>query len=219
MNDANFDKLKVIFIDWYQTLTSTTFLNKLKLENHALFRKFIEVIFENNSEGWQYDWARGKLSKEDVAKKISQAGIMPYDKVLQTFADCCSHQSLDYPDTFAKIDKLRQAGIKVVLATDNWDVFCDYTIPSLQLNQHFDKILSSNELGCLKRDVCNQSIPFFENFMQNQKLNKDEVVLIDDAAVNIEACLSRKIPAIKTANCAETLSILENIWKEKCKKN
>lgn len=219
MTDVNFDKLKVIFIDWYLTLTSTTFLNKLKVENHALFRKFIEVIFENNPEGWQYDWARGKLNKEDAAQKIAQAGIMPYDKVLQTFADCCSHQSLDYPDTFTKIDNLRRSGIKVVLATDNWDVFCDYTIPSLHLNQHFDKILSSNELGYLKRDIYNQHIPFFENFMQNQQLSKDEVVLIDDAAVNIEACQSHKIPAIKTTNCAETLSILENIWEQKCKKS
>lgn len=219
MTDVNFDKLKVIFIDWYLTLTSVTFLNKLKLENHALFRQFIDIIFENNPEGWQYDWARGKLSKEDVAKKISQAGIMPYEKVLQTFADCCSHQSLDFPDTWQKIDAIRQKGIKVVLATDNWDIFTDYTVPSLDLNNHFDYILSSNKIGWLKRDIENGKLPFFDKFMQYQNLSKDEVVLIDDAQINIETCQKHKLPAIKTANCTETLFILENIWEQKCKKN
>ena len=133
MTDVNFDKLKVIFIDWYLTLTSVTFLNKLKVENHDLFRKFIEIIFEQDKTGWHHDWARGKLCKEDAAQKIAQAGIMPYDKVLQTFADCCSHQTIDYPEVLNIIGNLRRQGLKVVMATDNWDVFTDYTVPSLHL--------------------------------------------------------------------------------------
>ena len=219
MTDVNFDKLKVIFIDWYLTLTSVTFLNKLKVEDYAQFRKFIEIIFENNSEGWQYDWARGKINKEDVAKKISEAGIMPYDKVLQTFAICCSHQSLDYPETLQIINALRKKGIKVVLATDNWDIFTEYTIPSLQLNRYFDDVLSSNQIGFLKRDIKNNYIPFFEDYMKQKQIDKNSVILIDDAQTNIEACQKSKIPAIKIQNCSDTLNILNKILEQKCKKN
>lgn len=211
MTDVNFDKLKVIFIDWYLTLTSVTFLNKLKIEDYALFRKFIEVIFENNPEGWQYDWARGKLTKEDAAEKISQTGIMSYEKVLQTFADCCSHQTLDYPEVLNEINKIRQKGIKVVLATDNWDVFTDYTVSGLNLHNYFDDILSSNQVGCLKRDILNNTSPFFENYLRKNKLKKDEVVLIDDAKVNSDTCKRCHIPTLRPENCYETLCLLEEI--------
>ena len=215
MTDVNFDKLKVIFIDWYLTLTSVTFLNKLKVENHALFRQFINVIFENNPEGWQYAWARGKLSKEDAAQKISHAGIMPYEKVLQTFADCCSHQTLDYPNTFEKIDKLRQTGIKVVLATDNWDVFTDYTVPSLQLNKHFDAVLSSNQIGYLKRDEQKQSIPFFAEYLEKNNIFAPESLLIDDNALNTEMCQKHKLQSIKVQSTKDTLNLLDTIIKER----
>ncbi len=215
MTDVNFDKLKVIFIDWYLTLTSVTFLNKLKVENHALFKKFINVIFENNPEGWQYDWARGKLCKEDAAQKISQAGIMPYNNVLQTFADCCSHQTLDYPDTFEKIDKLRQTGVKVVLATDNWDVFTDYTVPSLQLNKHFDAILSSNQIGYLKRDEQKQSIPFFDEYLEENLISPQESLLIDDNALNTETCQKHNMHGIKVQSPKDTLNLLDMIINER----
>lgn len=217
MTDVNFDKLKVIFIDWYLTLTSTTFLNKLKVENHALFRKFIEVIFENNPEGWQYDWARGKLSKEDAAKKISQAGIMSYDKVLQTFADCCSHQSLDYPEAWNMIDALRQKGIKVVLATDNWDIFADYTIPSLHLDKHFDDILSSHWLGYLKRDGQSQNLPFFSTYLQKNGLTYQDSLLIDDNDININTCQKYQMHGMKVKNTEDTIKVLYKIISERKK--
>ena len=215
MTDVNFDKLKVIFIDWYLTLTSVTFLNKLKVENHDLFRKFIEIIFEQDKTGWHYDWARGKLSKEDAAQKIAQAGIMPYDKVLQTFADCCSHQTIDYPEVLNIIGNLRRQGLKVVMATDNWDVFTDYTVPSLHLYQHFDDIISSNEIGYIKRDAPANDMLFFKAYMEKHHLKKDEVVLIDDADVNVETCRKCNIPFIQIENCYNTLCLLKNISQKK----
>ncbi len=215
MTDVNFDKLKVIFIDWYLTLTSVTFLNKLKIEDYALFRKFIEVIFENNPEGWQYDWARGKLTKEDAAEKISQTGIMSYEKVLQTFADCCSHQTLDYPEVLNEINKIRQKGIKVVLATDNWDVFTDYTVPSLQLNKHFDAVLSSNQIGYLKRDEQKQSIPFFAGYLEQNNIFAPESLLIDDNVINTEMCQKHHIQGIKVQSTKDTLNLLDIIIKER----
>lgn len=215
MTDANFKELKVIFIDWYLTLTSTTFLNKLKLENHALFRKFIEIIFENNSEGWQYDWAKGKLNKEDAATKIAHAGIMPYEKVLHTFADCCSNQTLDYPNTLEKIDELRKTGINVVLATDNWDVFTEYTVPSLQLNKHFDDILSSHQIGYLKRDEQKNSIPFFNSYLEKNNISSEQSLLIDDNAINTDTCQRHHMQGIKIQNTKETLNLLDAIIKER----
>ena len=219
MTDVNFDKLKIIFIDWYLTLTSVTFLNKLKTEHHDIFKKFIEVIFEKNQNGWQYDWARGKLNKENAAAEIEKAGIMPHEKVLQTFADCCANQTLDYPEVLNLISKIRKQGIKVVLATDNWDVFCDYTIPSLNLEHYFDDILSSNQVGFLKRDVKDGIMLFFADYLQKNNIKKEQAVLVDDAKINIDTCQKCHFPAIQTTNCFDTLSILQNILEQKCKKN
>lgn len=219
MTDVNFDKLKIIFIDWYLTLTSVTFLNKLKIENYALFRKFIDVIFEHNTEGWQYEWARGNLTKEDAAEKISQAGVSSKEKILQIFADCSSNQILDYPEILQIIQKIRQLGVKVVIATDNWDVFTDYTVPQLHLDDYFDDILSSNQVGYLKRDVVDNCVPFFEKYMDANNISKEEVILLDDAKINVDICQKYEIPAVQIKSCLDTLSLLKMIGDKKCKKN
>lgn len=211
MTDVNFDKIQVIFIDWYLTLTSVTFLNKLKIENHAVFKKFIEIIFEQNPSGWQYDWARGKLAKEDVAQKISQAGIMPYDNVLKTFADCCAHQTVDFPEVFKTINTIREKGKKVVLATDNWDVFCDYTIPNLGLDKYFDDIISSNQVGFLKRDEQPKSLPFFDNYLKNNHIAYQNSLLIDDNALNIDICQKHQMAGIMVKDSRDTVNILQQM--------
>ncbi len=171
MTDVNIKELKVIFVDWYITLTSLMFLNKLKLEQVDLFQKIKDKIFDKNISGWHLDWARGKLNQKDAACFVADDGYISYEEVLKIFADCCSVQQVDTEEFWPVIDKIRAKGIKVVLATDNWDIFCQYTVPALKLDKHFDGILSSNEIGYLKRDTNNGNLLFFADYMQKNHLN------------------------------------------------
>lgn len=45
MTDVNIKKLKVVFVDWFVTLTSTMFLSKLKQRDPELFEKIDNKIF------------------------------------------------------------------------------------------------------------------------------------------------------------------------------
>lgn len=211
MTDVNIKKLKVVFVDWYITLTSMMFLNRLKLENPELFEKINNKIFEKNSEGWHFDWARGKISQKDVADIIADDGYMSYDEVLKTFADCCSVQQVDTEEFWPVIEKIRHKGIKVVMATDNWDIFCQYTIPALKLKERFDDILSSNEVGYMKRDVEDSKLLFFEDYMAKNHLSYDDVILIDDGQINAECCHACGMPIKQVASSADTLAFLKEI--------
>ena len=216
MTDVNIKKLKVVFVDWFVTLTSTMFLSHLKQRDFELFEKIDSKIFVENFDTWHFDWARGRISKEDVAYLIAADGYTSYSEVLKIFNECCSVQQVDNPDKlWPVIDKIRAKGIKVVLATDNWDIFCDYTVPALKLKDHFDKILSSNELGFIKRDMHDGRLFFFDDYLRDNYIAYDEAVLLDDAPINIECCKACGMQATLVASSADTLEELEKIAEMK----
>lgn len=212
MTDVNIKKLKVVFVDWFVTLTSTMFLSKLKQRDPELFEKIDNKIFVENFDTWHFDWARGRISKEDVAYLIAAEGYSSYGEVLKIFDECCSIQQVDHPDKlWPVVDKIRAKGIKVVLATDNWDIFCDYTVPALKLREHFDEILSSNELGFIKRDMHDGRLFFFDDYLKDNHIAYEEAVLLDDAPVNIDCCEVCGMPAKLVASSADTLEVLKEI--------
>lgn len=211
MTDVNIKGLKVVFIDWYKTLASMMFLNKLKFERVDLFEKIKDKIFDKNVTGWHLDWARGELDMSDAAALVAGDGYITKDEVLKIFADCCAAQQVDTEDFWPLIDKIRARGIKVVLATDNWDIFCKYTIPALNLSQHFDDILSSNEIGHIKRDIKDGRLLFFEDYMRKKRLNYNDVILIDDAPANCESCRSCGMSVKQVNSSSETLKFLKEI--------
>lgn len=215
MTDVNIKELKVIFVDWYITLTSLMFLNKLKLEQADLFQKIKDKIFDKNISGWHLDWARGKLNQKDAACFVADDGYISYEEVLKIFADCCSVQQVDTEEFWPVIDKIRAKGIKVVLATDNWDIFCQYTVPALKLDKHFDGILSSNEIGYLKRDINNGNLLFFADYMRKNHLKYNEVVLVDDALVNYNCCKKCGMPVKQVKSSKETLEFLKELAQKR----
>lgn len=217
VTDVNFDKLKVVFIDWYGTLTSQRFFSKLKAEDPQLFAKIDGKIFDKDSMHWHLAWARGILNQNDVAKIIEEDGIVDHKRMLEIFSENSREQKPDYPEFFEVIGQLRNKGIKVVLATDNWDVFCEYTIPALGLEKHFDAIISSNEVSCLKRDVDGVGrLMFFEEYIKDHGFTYGESVLIDDAQINYEACQKCGMPFRQVNSTAETLEFLRYIEVRCC---
>lgn len=214
MTDVNIKELKVVFVDWYKTLASMMFLNKLKFERFDLFQKIKDKIFDKNETCWYWDWARGELDMSDAAALVADDGSVSKEEVLKIFADCCAVQRVDTEEFWPVIEAIRAKGIKVVLATDNWDIFCKYTIPALNLYQRFDDILSSNEVGHIKRDIAGGRLLFFEDYMTRNQLNYNEVILIDDASVNCESCLSCGMSAKQVKSSRETLKFLKEIAEE-----
>ena len=82
---------------------------------------------------------KGILSKEDILKEICQddLNVQEISKLLQS---SCEKMKFDRPDYKKWIKRIREKGKKVVIATDNVDVFEEFTVPALKLNKYFDEM-------------------------------------------------------------------------------
>jgi FMN phosphatase YigB (HAD superfamily) len=83
--------------------------------------------------------------------------------------------------TVDSLQAIREQGIKVVLATDNMDAFCRWTVPAMHLGGIFDAILDSASLGVLKDDLVGGRSPFFGPWLSDQRIAPSEAVLVDDS--------------------------------------
>lgn len=211
MTEMNTSKLKVLFIDWFNTLTSRAFLHKLRQDNPQLFSRIDQKIFDQSPTGWHLEWARGKIGQEEVAEIIAQDVLLSKEEVLDIFADCCKHQDVDNEEIWEVIARIRKRGVKVVLATDNWDIFCRYTIPALSLERHFDDILSSDTVGFLKRDADGGKLLFFEEYLRKNGIDYEECLLIDDSPANISRCCECGLPVLKVSSPIDTLIFLKEL--------
>lgn len=82
----------------------------------------------------------------------------------------------------ADLDRQREMGTKVFLATNQEHLRASYLIDVLGLGQHCDAIYYSAALGCRKPDL-----PFFEMATALSNIPARELLLLDDLAENVLA--------------------------------
>lgn len=172
-------RIKVVFVDWHKTLCSRVFFQFIKRRNKKLFDKLEHRLFEEMPLTKFIDWMKGNLSKEDILKEICQddLNVQEISKLLQS---SCEKMKFDRPDYKKWIKRLREKGKKVVIATDNVDVFEEFTVPALKLNKYFDEILCSSTLKCLKHDKKGKKLAFFDDFLTKNNIKYEEAILLDD---------------------------------------
>ena len=173
---------KVIFIDWYKTLSNDLFWSHLTSKNNPYrqyHHKITQYLFVKNKTIIN-PWMRGEYTSEDISQKISQAIKLDKKIILHELALSCKNMSFVSPQIPKLIKSIQQRGTKVVIATDNMDTFRSYTIPGMNLANIFDDFLISCELKCLKNDFKGKKILFFDNFLKSNQLSFSDVVLLDD---------------------------------------
>ncbi len=88
------------------------------------------------------------------------------------------------------VGRLRQAGIKVVLATNQEKYRTQYMLQHMGFDGVFDNIYSSARLGLKKPDI-----QFFSHLVEDMKAHKSEVLFWDDDQRNIDGALAYGIHA------------------------
>jgi FMN phosphatase YigB (HAD superfamily) len=179
---------KVIFIDWYKTLSTSLFwvdhANALlsSEELHSITRYLFsqpELITQ---------WMKGFLVSEHIAAEVAQVLRLDARNVQNELQYSCEAMTLYDPTVIASIQKLRKQGIKIILATDNMDTFERWTVPALKLNAMFDGIITSVSRGALKSEIVDGYSPFFGHYLGQNGIAASEAVLIDD--IPIEEAIS-----------------------------
>ncbi|KKT71677.1 MAG: hypothetical protein UX09_C0017G0010 [Candidatus Uhrbacteria bacterium GW2011_GWE2_45_35] len=193
----------VIFIDWYGTLNTNLFWEDLlsKPEMKAAQQRLIgseRNIFD--------DWMRGKYSSEEINRLMAEWAGLPYDLLWSEFVSSC--QSM----TFGESLKEAIAGLRleayVVLATGNMDCFRKFIVPALRLEEVFDRIVVSSDLGFLKTE---KNGDFFTTVLSELGVPIERAVLIEDSEKSCSFFRSLGGLAYQVKNKDETISAIENL--------
>lgn len=175
---------KVVFIDWNGTLSISKFwghLEKSSEKDKKMFEKIDKTLF-GELRHLIKPWMRGEVCSEKVVKEVSNNSGLDYKKVMDEFVKGCEQMEYVTENCIKKIEKIKNEGIKVVIATDNMDSFIRWTVPAMKLDSIFDDILDSFTLKALKNDFDEKGKSlFFEKYFIDNKLSKGDCVLIDDS--------------------------------------
>jgi FMN phosphatase YigB (HAD superfamily) len=178
------NNLKIVFIDWNNTLSKSKFWEHLKLSSTKdlkLFKKLEKSLFINNSHLLK-PWMRGDLVTDDVVKIISKNTKIDIDYVFNHFIKSCKEMVFISKEIPELIKKIQHKSIKVYIATDNMDSFNKWTIPEMKLADLFDGIINSFDRKALKTDFDeNGKNSFFKDVLKTEKINPKNAVLIDDS--------------------------------------
>ena len=123
---------------------------------------------------------RGEHTSENIVKILSEDSGVAQDIILNELAESCRQMKYVSEEIPELINKIKNKGIKVVIATDNMDTFERFTIPSMEIGNLFDDFLISCKLKVLKEDIQEDSIPFFDNYLNKYNLSYQDAVLLDD---------------------------------------
>lgn len=178
-------RTKIVFFDWHDTLSQSLFWDHLKDREHPRHEWYGSMaqalLFENKPLVGK--WMRGQVTKETVARFLSECLGYPAEIILEDLGESCRNMRFVLDDLPVMIGRLRSSGMKCVVATDNMDTFREHTIPGMGLRDIFDDFLISSELGVLKHDIDRErgKIPFFDPYLERKGVSYDQVVLVDDS--------------------------------------
>lgn len=180
------DNLKIVFIDWYKTLSSSMFFKNHRDDDIKWCNEFRKRTFVDNVKLME-PWIEGKIGKETILQNITK-NKEEYAKAEELLTRSCQLMEMDSQKFLPLIQRIRQKGIKVAIATDNMDIFIDYVVPSLGLNNYFDEIISSNLVGCTKKEVKENKMLFFHDYLKKYNCSYEDAIMFDDICETIELC-------------------------------
>ncbi len=171
---------KLLFVDWDGTLSDGRFWSSLRdtaSTQYEIGKKIQDYLFSSKSGGKLVKkWMKGKVTSEHINKHLSLELRVEYDFLWSVFKSDCLSMPV-FQESLDAIQSLRTECI-VVLITGNMDSFTRFTRPSLKLDDYFDEIVNSSDVGKLKTEYRGSE---FKRIAKKYSTALKESVLIDDS--------------------------------------
>lgn len=196
--------IKAIFLDWNGTISKDYFWESLKTKNNELFEKINKILFIDNSYIIN-EWMLDNVKIDDILNLLSKETKVSKEYLMEELVFGLKQLDFVIHDLKDIIKKIQKNDIKVVLSSDNMDIF-SYVIDNLNLKNIFDDILLSNILKHLKNDVDgNNHALFFHDYIIKNNLKYEECVLIDDSKNLVDMCKKVGMNNIKINDCEKEI--------------
>ena len=198
----------MIFLDWYVTLSRTHYWEQLRTDDPRAYGLLSAWLLDNMDVF--NEWMRGSLTSQELMARQARELGLEAEYVHDALLRSCELLTIEVPELLDEVARLRQKGVKILLATDNILEFTTITVPAQGILDHFDGVLNSAERRVLKGDnVTNEALPFFDDYMTRANTHYGDAVLIDDSDVYTERYPDTKLRQLRVRNAQHTHEILK----------
>jgi FMN phosphatase YigB (HAD superfamily) len=176
---------EMIFVDWDGTLSNSRFWERWRddPEHAEKYAKIQKSLFETAAgKNLVQQWMTGQRNYTHAIKHVHEWQHLPVDELEAELQYSAENMKLIDPSVLTTVQKLRDTGKFVVIATDNMDTFDKWTVPALGLQNHFDNVLNSNKIQKLKshiHELYNRS-EFFYRYLNDMGIAPENAVLLDN---------------------------------------
>jgi FMN phosphatase YigB (HAD superfamily) len=175
-------KKNVVFVDWFGVLSKKQFLTTyVTSPNHPMRESVLNFrgsIFSNQEI--LDNWMKGHLTYKKLIDDFLDFSDSDKIKIEKSLLNYCENLTLE--ENLVKLLLKMSDKAFIVLATDNMDCFYESLkkLPQLDL---FDFILSSNNVGALKKE---SALDFFGSWLESHEILIQNCLLIDDFEINCQ---------------------------------
>lgn len=177
---------EAVFVDWDGTLSDSRFWGHWQEhpEYAEKYDKVQQALFES-PEGQEINrkWMVGWIKYPNVMRQVANMTEIPAEELTEGLQHSAENMSLIDMRVLGPIQRLRDMGKQVVIATDNMDTFNRWTVPKMRLYDYFDDVLNSHKIQKLKSDmhsIQNRS-EFFYRYLNDMGIAPENTVLIDNS--------------------------------------
>jgi len=145
-----------------------------KESGFELYSKINKIIFE--SKYLNKSWMVNELSFEEMNLILSNKLNVEKEYLDKILIQSIKEIKWNW-DLINLYQKYRKQGIKVIITTDNMDIFSKIAIPYNNFDKYFDKIFNSADIKLLKIE---NNYQFLNDISNEYGLNTNEILIIDD---------------------------------------
>jgi len=148
--------------------------------NTEIIDKINNLIFSSKYllKSWNVNEITSKELNKIFSHKFNISEIFLNELLIQNIKDFSWNW-----DLINLFQIYRGQGIKIIMTTNNIDLFTEIAVPYNNFNSYFDKIYNSADLMCLKED---NDFELYKKIAIEYGLNKSEILVIDDNQYIIE---------------------------------
>jgi len=151
-----------------------------KESNSEILGNIQRILWDNKY--FVKSWMKNEISYEDVNLIISGKTNIAKEFYNEILIQSMKEFEWNW-ELINLYQKYRQQGIKVIMTTDNTDIFSKITIPFYNFDKYFDKIFNSADIKLLKDE---DDYRFYNDISKEFKLNPGEILIVDDKDIIIE---------------------------------
>jgi epoxide hydrolase-like predicted phosphatase len=168
--------------------------------SHDSFRNLVTAVSEGRELYHQVE--RGELSQPDFEQKIAQLlGVHPTGLIQGLLADLRPE-----PLIAEAVAKVRTAGIRVGVITNSWGTAPYDPYAAHQLNQRFDAVVISSQVGLRKPEPA-----IYRLAADELAVPLERIVFVDDIAANLQPAHELGMAVIHHVDPARTVRELERL--------